>query len=460
MRSRSRIPSLLIVTLAACSGERTQSRAPGQPTMNELMHRSAAKSRAQQRQGQKLVAEARALTPEQAGALEAALRAKPDDIAVRERLVRYYGVKQDWRNRDRHGLWAIQHTPKSPMVFPVDPALNPSAFAAGKRLWLAQLDKGDADTYVAAARFIAAGDKRLAEKILLEAKQKFPARATAWNQVLGRLYYEILMGSQGPLPLGVIRSVSFADGHGEHATEVRRKLEASINAELLVATGHMLVSWGTPLYDRKAIDFDPYELGKRYVDRAVMLAPDSPRVRAEAARLSRLDERRWLRQYRGRPLEQLLPIASEQERWQLYPILMYGALHKDDRSAAANYARAYLALASRDVKNPRYDWAVFDANMMLGKVALRSGDRRTARRHLLAAAETAGSAHLLFGSIDMSLARSLVDWGEREAVAQFLERCACFSNIPKTYTQWAAQIRNGINPDLIPYMSGCAKEPC
>ena len=53
----------------------------------------------------------------------------------------------------------------------------------------------------------------------------------------------------------------------------------------------------------------------------------------------------------------------------------------------------------------------------------------------------------------MTLARQLVDWGERESVAQFLDRCAQFNYRSKDLTEWAAQIRKGINPDLTPYRS-------
>jgi hypothetical protein len=60
----------------------------------------------------------------------------------------------------------------------------------------------------------------------------------------------------------------------------------------------------------------------------------------------------------------------------------------------------------------------------------------------------------------MELPRSLVDWGEREAVAQFLERCAKFNHRGKQLAEWAAQIRQGINPDLIPMRTGCPNEPC
>ena len=84
--------------------------------------------------------------------------------------------------------------------------------------------------------------------------------------------------------------------------------------------------------------------------------------------------------------------------------------------------------------------------------SLHQGDKRAASRYLLAASETPPTERLRYGVIDLSVARHLVDWGERDAVAQFLERCSKF-NIErgKNMAEWAAQIRTGVNPDLLPY---------
>ena len=79
----------------------------------------------------------------------------------------------------------------------------------------------------------------------------------------------------------------------------------------------------------------------------------------------------------------------------------------------------------------------------------------------LAAAETPGSETLRQGGyIDMNLQRVLVDWGERDAVAQFLERMVPKAGRSQDFQDWAAQIRKGINPDLRPTKSGCGKQPC
>jgi hypothetical protein len=62
----------------------------------------------------------------------------------------------------------------------------------------------------------------------------------------------------------------------------------------------------------------------------------------------------------------------------------------------------------------------------------------------------------------MNLPRALVDYGERNAVAEFLERMAPKTGRSKQFQDWASEIRKGINPDLIPTSSypGCSQDPC
>jgi hypothetical protein len=129
---------------------------------------------------------------------------------------------------------------------------------------------------------------------------------------------------------------------------------------------------------------------------------------------------------------------------------------------AAAKAGELLDLAARNRNDARYGDAVFEANVVYGKVALRRGDRKAAARYLLIAAGTPGSERIRYGEFEMNLPRALVDWGERNAVAQFLERMAPKTVRSKQFQGWAAEIRKGINPDLIPTFSaqGCSQDPC
>ena len=114
-------------------------------------------------------------------------------------------------------------------------------------------------------------------------------------------------------------------------------------------------------------------------------------------------------------------------------------------------ARQLLTLTAQSITDPEYGNAIFFANLSIGRVMLRRGEKRQATSYLLAASNAPPTDHLRYEYIDMALARQLVDWGEREAVALFLDRCAQFNHRGKEMVEWAAQIHKGINPDLTPY---------
>jgi hypothetical protein len=94
-------------------------------------------------------------------------------------------------------------------------------------------------------------------------------------------------------------------------------------------------------------------------------------------------------------------------------------LRKFDEREVGDEVGELLDLAARNSHDAIYGDAIFEANMVLGKVALRRGDKRAAVRHLLAAADGPGSDRIRRGEFEKNLPRALVDWGERRAVADF-----------------------------------------
>lgn len=139
--------------LAGCNKPVTQSRAPGQPTMNELMHQRAEESKRTEEKRRASMEQARQLPPAEVAKLEAGLRTSPDDQEVREKLFLYYGFKQDWPNQNRHMLWGVDHPASRISSYPPpDPAVNRSGFEAGRQRRLARLkasgrQKIDKDVY-------------------------------------------------------------------------------------------------------------------------------------------------------------------------------------------------------------------------------------------------------------------------------------------------------------------------
>jgi hypothetical protein len=106
--------------------------------------------------------------------------------------------------------------------------------------------------------------------------------------------------------------------------------------------------------------------------------------------------------------------------------------NKEAAPAAASYARskAYaqeaLALAARLRDDPYHGTAIYRAHVALAVHALRDDDTAVAVRHMREAAQAPPSRGLdvqLFG-LDMRLMNYLLDRGERDSVAEFLERSA------------------------------------
>jgi hypothetical protein len=122
------------------------------------------------------------------------------------------------------------------------------------------------------------------------------------------------------------------------------------------------------------------------------------------------------------------------------------------RSRGKDDPTELLALASRNPKDPYYGAALFLGHLALGDEAVKRGDKAGAVQHLRAAADAPVTDFLRYHQIDMSLPRKLVDAGERETVANFLDHCAGF-NQTEPLKMWAAEIRKGINPRLQPDFS-------
>ena len=162
----------------------------------------------------------------------------------------------------------------------------------------------------------------------------------------------------------------------------------------------------------------------------------------------------------ARPLAELLASPEEADRFLALPEALRRAYAAGQLDQATAHAQALIKLIQRFAGHPRYGDAIFLAHQTLGKIALRRGDTKTAVAELYASTNNPGSDRLTHGPIPMDLARAIVDLGERKAVAHFLDRCSHFNLERDKLIDWGVLIRKGINPDLVPYSSGCSPGPC
>jgi tetratricopeptide (TPR) repeat protein len=447
----------VITAFTACQLGRVEKAAPGQPTMNELEHRHAAVSMQYEAQRKAVVQRARALTPEEAASLLAKVKENPEDRNTYLTLLRYYELKGIVKERGALWLWYIEHRPGG-RILPgnINPQYDREGYLRGKAIWLAHLKRpgASAEIYQRAANFLEGGDKPLAESVLMAGRKAFP-NDPRWARAFSMHYSRVLVNAQ--------------EAQSPYAQKVRAQLAKSSDAGVLTQTAESLLFNNNP-YRRggNGSGSDVVQLARTLVDRAASIEPDSNSVKRAKFLLARFEENNRAMQLARMSPAELATVPRSDRMLHSLTVLRWTwiqwidgkfVVRLDDAEAKA---RELLKLAAQNRNDALYGDAVYEANINLGKIALRRGDKKAAVRYMLAAADTPGSEVIRIGPTEMNLQRSLVDWGERSAVAQFLERMAPKTARSKQFLDWAAEIRKGINPDGMPGSSypGCTQGPC
>lgn len=90
---------------------------------------------------------------------------------------------------------------------------------------------------------------------------------------------------------------------------------------------------------------------------------------------------------------------------------------------------------------------IHHGNLILGRIALSSGDVEEAKSRLLLAGKTSGSPQLNSFGPNMLLAKELLAQGENEVVLEYFELCKEFWTSPRReLEQWVDDIKAGRNP--------------
>jgi tetratricopeptide (TPR) repeat protein len=135
--------------------------------------------------------------------------------------------------------------------------------------------------------------------------------------------------------------------------------------------------------------------------------------------------------------------ASGRERFYALAGMAKAAFSAGELNKAELYARELLSLAPDYQKDWNYGNAVFVGNMVIGRVALRR-DKNTvlAKSYLLASGETPGSPQLNSFGPNMSLAKDLLEQGERDTVLEFFAKCRKFWKLDNgRLDAWTAEVR-------------------
>src|SRR5687768_582124 len=365
---------------------------------------------------------ARKMTLAEAASLEETLNRNPEDTVTREKLLIFYRWMgdniQDWndnvRSRRTHALWLVEHRPDSELMNQarISKLADPIGYEQVRKLWLAHVAKPEVSIKVLdhAAWFFTESEKPVAERLLLRARTLQPdgpqprvangSYYAPWSSRLGELYARVLVGSVEESLGNVVVNTAAEAANSEYARQVREKLETMDDAAILGAAGRYLMFNARNV----KVAFDHVALGRRYLQRAAQLDPQSVSARL-LADLEAED--------RGRPLlnpfgrapraswpeliaklpeeERLLPLVgiAEHEYLSGENLQHIGRQPEADEAfhLAERHAREALALAPRFPGYPTYAAAIFRAHIALGLHALRKGDRSDAVEHLLEASK-------------------------------------------------------------------------
>ena len=116
---------------------------------------------------------------------------------------------------------------------------------------------------------------------------------------------------------------------------------------------------------------------------------------------------------------------------------------------AENCANELLKMAPNFQSNWNYGNAVQDGNLVLGRIAVNNGQIEDAKKYLLEAGKSPGSPQMNSFGPNMSLAKDLLEKGERDTVLQYFDLCRKFWKIDYgKLDEWSKEVKAGQIPDF------------
>jgi hypothetical protein len=156
----------------------------------------------------------------------------------------------------------------------------------------------------------------------------------------------------------------------------------------------------------------------------------------------------------GKALEQFeiaYKLSTDRGRNALLQSLAKVALAANKPQKAKEYAEKMLSQKS---SSWNYGNNVHHGNIILGRIALTSDDLEEAKKHLIKAGKTPGSPQLNSFGPSMSLAKELLQKGEKDVVLEYFELCSKFWEMGKDRLhKWSVLVKDGKIPDFGPNLN-------
>jgi hypothetical protein len=250
-----------------------------------------------------------ALTRNDAEAIEASLKDKPDDLAARTRLLGFYfrGATRVYPRevviaaRRRHIVWLIENSPESEASGLSEATIDakghaladPAGFEQASVRWMEQARHHARDVRVLshAANFFRLSDKERAVSLLRQAQSAEP-NSREWPARIGYVHALAILGVDMVNQNGLPTSHNPAEAKSAFALRAIDELMASPDATVVGVAGTILGQYGLMLSvicrgpDKFAVDHTA--LSEAFLTRAQELEPANPQWTSNREQLRKL----------------------------------------------------------------------------------------------------------------------------------------------------------------------------
>ena len=145
--------------------------------------------------------------------------------------------------------------------------------------------------------------------------------------------------------------------------------------------------------------------------------------------------------------EQAAAKVADIQRFYVLADLSKTAFNLGEIEKAEAFARELLQEAPKYPQDWNYGNALYYGNFVLGRIALRRGDRMAAGKYLVEAAHTPGSPQLNSFGPNVTLAKELLEMGITAPVLEYFALCKNFWKMDRgQLDDWSATVRRGSIP--------------
>jgi len=157
------------------------------------------------------------------------------------------------------------------------------------------------------------------------------------------------------------------------------------------------------------------------------------------------------KQQYDKAIARLREAKSELERFYALDRAAKASVNIGNKQEAKQLAEELQGLMQKYRDDWNYGNVVQDVNIVLGRIAVSEGRIEDAKKHLLEAGKSPGSPQMDSFGPNMTLAKDLLEKGEKDVVIQYFELCSKFWEMDSgKLKQWTQQVRDGQIPDFGP----------